>query len=115
MSFPDGPATVPDVKATLGIGDDADDAAIGLAVNATNAFVRRLPIAQPADTDPAPADWTGFEDVVEGAALLAARLFTRRKGATSSSDDSSPAFVAMGDPDVALLLQLGENAAPAVG
>lgn len=118
MPFPtDGPTTKEQVKAHLGITDSDDDAAISDAVAAVNGMVLGWPVAQVADTDPAPADWTGYPRLVYGATLLAARYFRRRNSpdGVTSLGDGSPAYIARTDPDVAQLLQLGGNAAPQVG
>lgn len=115
-----GPASLEGVKAHLGgsysEGDASDDDAITLCVGATNAAVRGYPVAQLAD---GAADWSGgqLQGVVLGATLLAARLFRRRNspdGVVAFAGDT-PLYVQRMDPDVALLLQLGANAAPAVG
>lgn len=120
MTFPaNGPATPELVKAHLGITDNADDAAISGVVGAVNAKVQTFPVAAIADTDPAPGDWSdpAFAHIVQGAVLLAARLFRRRNSpdGVTAIDSASPAYIARTDPDVALLLQIGDNVAPAVG
>jgi hypothetical protein len=118
MPFPaNGPTTKDLVKAHLGITDDVDDAAITAAVDAVNSMVTSWPVAQVANTDPAPASWDAFSRVVHGSTLLAARLFRRRNSpdGVTSLGDGSPAYIARTDPDVAQLLQIGTNTAPGVG
>lgn len=118
MPFPpDGPTTKDKVKAHLGITDNVDDAAISDAVAAVNGMVTGWPVAQVANSDPAPANWDAFPRIVHGATLLASRYFRRRNSpdGVTSLGDGSPAFIARTDPDVAQLLQLGGNAAPQVG
>lgn len=118
MPFPaDGPTTRDKVKAHLGIADAVDDAAIDDKVAAVNAMVTGWPVAQVANTDPAPASWAAFPRIVEGATMLAARLFRRRNSPDGvvPAGDAAPAYIARTDPDVALLLQIGTNAAPGIG
>lgn len=118
--FPDnGPTTLELVKAHLGIEDAVDDAAITRKVAAVNVKVMSWPVATIADTDPAPANWNlpEFAHIVEGATMLAARLFRRKNSpdGVTTMGDGAVAYIARTDPDVALLLQLGDNAAPGVG
>lgn len=118
MAFPAaGPTTKELVKAHLGITDDVDDTAISGVVAAVNVKVKSWPVAKAADTDPAPADWAGFEDVVYGSTLLAARLFRRKDtpDGIAGFADGAPAYVSRNDPDVALMLKIGTNQGPAVG
>lgn len=109
-----GPATLAAVKSHLGITDARDDARLSGIVAAVNAKVRRWPCSEVAVNV---ADWTGSEDVVEGATLLAARLF-RRKNSPAGVETfgaEGAAYVMRMDPDVALLLGLGNHQRPAVG
>lgn len=118
MPFPAaGPTTDAKVKAHLQITDAVDDAAIGDAVAAVNDLVESLPIAQAFDTDPAPADWTAKPRIIQGATMLAARLFERRNSpnGVAAFGDGATAYVQRNDPDVALLLGIGPYAKPAVG
>lgn len=120
MPFPDeGPTTPELVKAQLSIAteDDVDDAAIDRVVGAANQLVQALRIAAPFDTDPAPADWAAGPRVVEGATMLAARLFERRNSpnGVAAFGDGGVAYVQRNDPDVAQLLEIGSYSSPAVG
>lgn len=117
MTFPDGPTSRELVKALLKITDDVDDAVIDSKVAAANQCVRELPIAVPFDTDPAPADWAAGARIVEGATMLAARLFERKNSpqGVAAFGDGAAAYVARTDPDVALLLKIGSYSPPAVG
>lgn len=119
MPFPvEGPTSTELVKAHLKIDDAVDDAAIGDAVDAVNQYVREdVPIAQAFNTDPAPADWSAGARVVEGATMLAARVFRRRNSpdGVAAFGDGATAYVQRNDPDVAMLLRLGPYARPAVG
>lgn len=105
----------------LGVADaDAtQDALIDTYVGATNALVRGLPVADKANTDPAPADWTGpdLAGIALGANQLAARLYRRKDSAegVSAIGSASPVFVMRDDPDVAQLLQVGIYEKPSVG
>jgi hypothetical protein len=100
----------------LSLTDDRDDAIVTAAVDATNRYVRGLPAAQ-VDTDPAPADWTDYADVVLGANMLGARLVRRRNSpdGVQAMTEAGVAYVARADPDIAMLLQLGAYAPPSVG
>ncbi len=118
MALPEsGPATPEGVKAFLGgsyADPDPDDAPIAAAVDASNAVVRGLPVAQAADEA---ADWSGLGHVVQGATMLAARLFRRRNSpdGVAAFGTDSPLYVARTDPDVSLLLQLGVHEKPGIG
>lgn len=111
-----GPATVPAVRGHL--GQDADDTRdaerIQRIVDAVNAQVRRWPVAQVAL---GAADWSDAADVVEGAVMLAARLY-RRKNSPAGVETfgaEGAVYVQRNDPDIAQLLQLGTWAGPVVG
>lgn len=111
-----GPTSAELVKAHLDITDNRDDAPIGRAVAAVNAKVRTWPVVAPAD---GAEDWSAPElaHIVEGATLLAARLFRRRNspdGVAQFATDG-PVYVSRNDPDVAMLLGLGQHQRPAVG
>lgn len=109
-----GPATADAVKVHLGITDNRDDSRLAALVGAVNAKVRRWPCAEVAR---GAEDWTGAEDVVEGANLLASRLFRRKNspaGVEAFGADGL-AYVQRQDPDVAMLLGLGAWQSPAVG
>lgn len=109
-----GPASVDGVKVHLGVTDARDDVRLASIVAAVNAKVRRWPCAEPAQ---GLLDWTGVEDVVEGANLLASRLFRRKNspaGVEAFGADGL-AYVQRSDPDVAMMLGLGPWQGPAVG
>jgi hypothetical protein len=113
--LPDGgPATLAGVKGHLSIPDTRDDTRITAIVAGVNRMVRSWPCSlAAADQD----NWTAAPDVVEGATMLAARLF-RRKESPAGVESMGPAgvaYVVRNDPDVALLLQLGPYAGPEVG
>ncbi len=99
---------------------DADDVdRLGRIRGAVNGFVRDLPIAGKAlaETQEA-ADAAGWPDrVIEGAVMLAARLWRRRDtpGGVTVLADGGAVYVRRNDPDVALLLELGEHGKPRVG
>lgn len=113
--LPDGgPATLAGVKNHLSITDSADDTRITATVDAVNRMVRSWPcseVAVDADT------WDGAADVVEGATMLAARLFRRRESpaGVASLGPQGAVYVMRSDPDVAMLLRLGAYAGPEVG
>ena len=95
--------------------DDVDDDVIGACVDAVNALVRGLPVAQRLDTDPAPEAWPA--SIRLGARMLAARYARRRNtpGGVEVAGQFGIAYVRRVDPDVAQLLELGEYSAPGVG
>lgn len=113
--LPDGgPATLAGVKVHLSITDTRDDTRITAQVAAVNRLVRSWPCSEPAVDA---ATWDAAPDVVEGATMLAARLF-RRKESPAGVESMGPlgaAYVMRSDPDVAMLLQLGPYAGPEVG
>ncbi len=118
MPFPStGPATLPLVKAQLGITDALDDDALTAAVEAVNQVVLELRVAQAADTEPAPVDWEAWPRIVQGAVMLSARVFRRRNtpDGVAALADQGPVYVQRNDPDVAMLLQLGAWSKPSVG
>lgn len=114
-----GPAELAPVKLALSIpeDDDTDDERLTQVIDAVNDVVRGLPIAQPLPdlgADP-PGAWSGR--VVEGATLLAARLFRRRNspaGVEAMGTDGA-VYVMRSDPDIAMLLQLGPWRPPVIG
>jgi hypothetical protein len=122
MPFPaTGPASRSTVKVLLGVADadNTQDALIDMYVAATNVLVKGLPVAQSANTDPAPADWTNpsLSAVVLGADQLAARLYRRKDSAegVSAIGSANPVYVLRDDPDLAQLLQVGAYEKPSVG
>lgn len=110
----EGPATLAGVKLRLKIAVDdvVDDVELGDLVTALNRAIARWPVADKArgleEWDP---------DHVLGANMLGARLW-RRKGTPGGVEvfgDQGIAFVRRNDPDVAMLLELGDDwAKPAV-
>lgn len=110
-----GPTTTPVVKAYLQITDADDDDALDVSVAAVNALVRELPVADRHNTtDPDPA-WSG--SVVLGATMLAARLWRRKDSpaGVAAFGEFGPVYVQRNDPDVAMMLELGDYARPAIG
>lgn len=112
-----GPATLPGVKLQLGIAidDTTDDERLDTIVEAVNVVVRALPVTSGVDLTTDPVVWPGT--VTLGTNMLAARLF-RRKDSPSGVVDfgaNGPVYVQRNDPDIALLLGLGDYAKPAVG
>lgn len=111
-----GPATLNAVKhrANVAVDDHDDDDDLLVIVAAVNDLVSGLPVAQGQDgTDDKP--WRAR--VVLGANMLGARLFGRRNspnGIEGFGVDGA-LYVRRNDPDVALLLQLGDYAKPGVG
>lgn len=107
----DGPAALDQVKADLSLSGTHDDDALTSVIAAVNSRVRGLPVAQLPDTA---TEWPAH--VERGANMLAARLFRRRNtpsGVEAFGDVG--VYVRRNDPDVAMLLQLGDYAKPSVG
>lgn len=116
MPLPDdGPAAIDKVKAQLKIADNADDAALADIVAAVNAVVRGLPVVRRLDSAADPFVWPA--NVVHGANMLAGRLFRRRNSPTGieAFGANGPVYVNRNDPDVAMMLELGDYAKPSVG
>ena len=115
MALPEaGPATRTGAKARLSIDDAIDDDAIDDVVDAVNALVRQWPVSERvAHLDL--AHWPA--NIVTGANMLAARLWRRRDSPAGvvAFGDAGAAYVQRNDPDVAMLLELGAYARPAVG
>lgn len=108
-----GPTSRDAVKAHLRITDDRDDVSIDGKVDAVNRAVRSWPVSTAAVDQ---AEWPA--DIAEGATMLAARLFRRRNspaGVEQFAGAPSPAYVMRNDPDVAMLLKLGNHTPPQVG
>lgn len=115
-----GPTTDTLVKAYMEIpeADASEDARLETIVPAVNAVVRALPVAEVADADPALDAWPAeAAHVVQGATMLAARLLRRHNSpdGVASFGDQGPVYVQRNDPDIAMLLQLGQWSSPAVG
>jgi hypothetical protein len=115
------PVDIADVQAIPSIGNDLDaggSARLVRIVAAVNAFIRTIPAADRVNADTQEeADlltWPGH--IVEGGVMLAARLW-RRKDTPAGvvSSPTGPVYVRRNDPDIALLLELGEHGRPAVG
>jgi hypothetical protein len=114
MPFPaDGPTTVPLVKAHIGLTDTVDDDFLSGVVAAVNTRVLQWPVAQVAD---GALDWAGegVAHIVLGATMLAARLNRRRNtpDGVATFGAEGPLYVQRNDPDVALLLGLGQHKKP---
>ena len=120
MTYPvDGPTSrqMIDDHLTGGAGLPASDVArLDRIAAAVNSWVRTLPVAGPVD-EASPADWTGYAHIVEGATMLGARLYRRKNtpdGVAVFSGEGI-AYVRRNDPDVAMLLRIGDYAPPQVG
>ena len=113
LPFPQGnPVTLPAVKSWLTLTRDGDDATLTTIVAAVNGFVLGLPVA---DRSRGLDAWPS--EVQLGGVMLAARLYRRRNtpGGVEAVTDAGIAYVRRNDPDIAMLLQLGDEARPAVG
>lgn len=112
---PNGPATLPQVKARLGLAVDdlSEDADLDLIVRAVNAKVRTWPCVQVADLA---ADWSGdaVAAVVLGSVMLAARVYRRRNtpDGVQAFGNLGAVYVQRNDPDVGMLLGLGASQKP---
>lgn len=116
MTLPDtGPATLELVRSQLSIpeGDTSDDARLTQVVDAVNAVVRVLPVV--ADNADTITTWPA--NVWLGATLLAARVGKRilNPGGVEAVTNSTVLYTMRDDPEVAMLLKLGDYAPPAVG
>lgn len=111
--LPDGgPATLGGVKLQAGVKDNLDDDRFTVIVNAVNDRIRAWPVAAKALGQ---VEWPA--GVILGANMLAARLW-RRKDTPAGVEifgDGGFAYVRRTDPDIAMLLELGEWSKPAVG
>lgn len=118
----EGPASLSAVKLRLQIdeGDHVDDVELTDVVDAVNAWLRgdeetgryALPIVSRFRGKEA---WS--KNVTLGANMLCGRLWRRRgtPGGVEVFGDAGFTFVRRNDPDVAMLLELGDQARPAVG
>lgn len=119
-ALPPGPATAETVAGRLG-GVATDDVAdIVAAVNAMCAgrWGKRPPVAAYADDGVTVAEWGAWQpDTVEGANMLAIRLYNRRNSpaGVATFGAEGAAYITRNDPDVAMLLQIGSYAPPQVG
>ncbi|AWY04757.1 head-tail connector protein [Gordonia phage Emperor] len=104
---PATPTTEPQVREYLGLGEHANDG-LGDVVGAVNALVARW---RPTTTGTWPAD------VTTGATMLAARVWRRRNSpaGVETFGELGPLYVQRNDPDIAMLLGLGNYLAPRVG
>lgn len=109
-----GPTTRDAVKAMLtpagGAYPAAYDAAIDQVVGAVNAIVRQMPVASDSLTyGTPPPSWPPY--VTQGATMLAARLWRRKDSPAGviAVTDQAFAYVQRNDPDVALLLKMGQG------
>lgn len=113
----EGPATLEGVRDFLRITDTTDDERITAVVAAVNARVRTWPCSEASAnvTEPEAAEWTA--NVVEGATMLAGRLFRRRESpaGVAAFGELGPVYVMRNDPDVAMLLGLGSWGKPRIG
>lgn len=116
------PVTTDDVKDLPYVGSDLDEAEtkrLERIVAAVNEFVRDLPIAGKARRDTQEdADVDGWpQRIIEGGTMLAGRLWRRKDtpGGVAVLGDGGVAYVRRNDPDIALLLQIGEHGKPRVG
>lgn len=103
---PDGPTTARLVADWLQLAEVPPGMARSVA--ATNRLVRRW-LTEP--EGPWPADFT------QGTTMLAGRMWRRRNspGGLETMGDMGPVYVRRSDPDVAMLLGLGEYTPPRVG
>lgn len=109
-----GPATVAAVREHVGLADGRDTVRVQRIVDAVNSQVRRWPVCDPARGQ---ADWQLAADAVEGAVMLAARLYRRKNSpaGVETFGSEGAVYVQRNDPDLAQLLQLGQWAGPMVG
>lgn len=116
-----GPASLPAVKAQLGIAvdDERDDARLEPIVDSVNALVRRWPVSEAAvdEADDADPDRPWPSHIVHGSTMLCARLWRRKDtpGGVEAFTQLGAAYVMRSDPDVAMLLKLGSWQAPGIG
>lgn len=92
------------------------DARLTRVVDSVNSFVRELPIAGRSLTYGSPPPvWP--PRVVGGSLMLASRLW-RRKDSPAGIEaftDAGAVYVSRNDPDIAMLLELGNYTRPALG
>jgi len=118
MTTPDpigAPVTVAAVADQLRIGpSDPEYAQLDQPVAAVNALIGSW-VDPPVDVDGNPADYPA--NIAVGGAMLAARLYRRRNSpaGVEAMGDLGPVYVQRNDPDVALLLGLGNHRKPRVG
>lgn len=116
-----GPTTLAVVKSSdyLNLPDADDDGRLARIVAAVNALVRGLPVADQSNADTQElADAAGWPaSVVEGATMLVGRLWIRKDSpdGVAAIGDLGPVYVRRNDPDVAMLLELGDWSRPGIG
>lgn len=111
--LPTGGPTSPAAVAALPTVDAAaDDQELVLVVTAVNGYVRGLPVS-----DSALGEEVWPPRIALGAQMLAARVWRRRKtpGGVEVFGDDQFAYVRRTDPDIAMLLDLGDYAKPSAG
>jgi hypothetical protein len=112
-----GPTTLAAVKVQLTLPASADaqrDPTLQTYVDATNSVVRQLRVASDAlELDP--VAWPPY--VVQGATMLAARLWRRRNSPSGveAFTDQGAVYVQRNDPDIGILLRIGSYTSPLVG
>jgi hypothetical protein len=122
--LPVGPVTEDRVRKQLTL-DDADhqfDLALEAAINAVNIKIVGWPCCEdflaslPADPDDR-AGITWPWPLIQGGVLLATKIFSRRNSieGVATFGVEGIAYVQRLDPDVALLLNLGQHRKPKVG
>jgi hypothetical protein len=116
-----GPTSRDQVRTHLALpaGDVRDNDRIDLLVLAVNARVREWPVADKSLKETQEdADLAGWpQHVTQGATMLVARLLWRKDspGGVAAVNDFGPLYVQRNDPDIAMLLELGDWASPAAG
>jgi hypothetical protein len=99
------------VKTWLRIEDDVDDDLLVDVCAATSAWVAALPTVTELDD---PSTWPA--DVMQGAVMLAARLYRRRNTPSGVEPFTDGAvYLPRRDGDVDAMLHIGYYAAPRVG
>lgn len=96
---------------------NAEDGNMKMVSSMTLAFVRSLPVAQPAPSETDVQVEDREARVKAGAIMLGSRLWRRRNspGGIEQMNDAGVAYVARHDPDVSRWLKLDGFAAPQVG
>lgn len=121
--LPAGPATEARVRSLLGLAADDDefDSFLESAINAVNEMVVGWPCSEAFIGGLPPVDER--EDIkwpwrlTQGASMLAGRIFTRRNSIEGvvTFGVEGVAYVQRNDPEIAQLLNLGQNRIPKVG
>jgi hypothetical protein len=117
------PVTAAAVKKLPYVGSELDDdenERLDGIVAAVNSFLRDLPVSDRVRVDTTQEDANLLSwppRIVEGGLMLAGRLWRRKDtpGGVSVLGDQGAVYVRRNDPDVALLLELGEHGIPAAG